>query len=251
MLTHTPFLSTGAAIDANAPLQDDFELANGPIDSEEERDAVMAAITRAQPQPVTTETFIFTRSRYQYVRMKEMLHNALGGSRGSGLFATARITTDQPSQPSQQQQQQQQQQQDTSGIGRATATNHEFISVGSRVGSTDLTSPRNTSGFDTSGMTGGTNANGGTTTTVNTGTTTNTTETPSRRTSSTLIPRRESNSNNNNNNSNSNSTNSSNTITTAEVRQMVPMTQPPQPLQPPASSRKSSVSGVAGVAVPA
>ncbi|KAF2100750.1 SCA7-domain-containing protein [Rhizodiscina lignyota] len=77
-----------AAIDANAPLADDFDT-HGPVDSDEERDTIMAAITRARPQPLVTKAFISTRSKYQYVRLKEMLHNALGGSRGAGLFATS------------------------------------------------------------------------------------------------------------------------------------------------------------------
>ncbi|KAF2836714.1 SCA7-domain-containing protein [Patellaria atrata CBS 101060] len=76
-----------AAIDANAPLADDFAT-SGPVDSEEEKELVMAAISRARPQPLATRSYISTRSRYQYIRMKDMLHNALGGSRGAGLFAT-------------------------------------------------------------------------------------------------------------------------------------------------------------------
>ncbi|KAL2846729.1 mRNA capping enzyme, catalytic domain-containing protein [Aspergillus pseudodeflectus] len=76
-----------AAIDANAPLQDDLEN-NGPVDSDEEKDAVMAAIARSRPQPMVTHTLISTRKKYQYVRIKEMLSHALGGSRGGGLFST-------------------------------------------------------------------------------------------------------------------------------------------------------------------
>ncbi|KAL2819907.1 SCA7, zinc-binding domain-containing protein [Aspergillus cavernicola] len=76
-----------AAIDANAPLQDDLEN-NGPVDSDEEKDAVMAAISRSQPQPMVTHTLISTKKKYQYVRIKEMLSHALGGSRGGGLFST-------------------------------------------------------------------------------------------------------------------------------------------------------------------
>ncbi|KAL2800086.1 SCA7, zinc-binding domain-containing protein [Aspergillus keveii] len=76
-----------AAIDANAPLQDDLEN-NGPVDSDEEKDAVMAAIARTRPQPIVTHTLISTRKKYQYVRIKEMLSHALGGSRGGGLFST-------------------------------------------------------------------------------------------------------------------------------------------------------------------
>ncbi len=78
---------TEAAIDANAPLQDDFDINAGPVDSDEEKDAIMAAIARSRPQPVERHVFIDTRRKYQYVRMKEMLSNALGGSRGGGLFS--------------------------------------------------------------------------------------------------------------------------------------------------------------------
>ncbi|PYH87979.1 SCA7-domain-containing protein [Aspergillus ellipticus CBS 707.79] len=76
-----------AAIDANAPLQDDLDN-NGPVDSDEEKDAVMAAISRSNPQPMVTHTLISTKKKYQYVRIKEMLSHALGGSRGGGLFST-------------------------------------------------------------------------------------------------------------------------------------------------------------------
>lgn len=79
---------TEAAIDANAPLQDDFDKDAGPVDSDEEKDAIMAAIARSRPQPLERHIFIDTRRKYQYVRMKEMLSNALGGSRGGGLFST-------------------------------------------------------------------------------------------------------------------------------------------------------------------
>ncbi|KAE8390015.1 hypothetical protein ETB97_007731 [Aspergillus alliaceus] len=76
-----------AAIDANAPLQDDMDN-NGPVDSDEEKDSVMAAITRSHPQPIITHTLISTKKKYQYVRIKEMLSHALGGARGGGLFST-------------------------------------------------------------------------------------------------------------------------------------------------------------------
>ncbi|OXV06575.1 hypothetical protein Egran_05657 [Elaphomyces granulatus] len=75
-----------AAIDANAPLQDDYDN-NGPVDSDEERDAVMAAISRSCPRPLVTHTLVPTRKKYQYVRMKEMLSHVLGGARGGGLFS--------------------------------------------------------------------------------------------------------------------------------------------------------------------
>ncbi|KAL2005460.1 hypothetical protein VTN00DRAFT_2671 [Thermoascus crustaceus] len=76
-----------AAIDANAPLQDDYDN-NGPVDSDEEKEAVMAAIARSRPQPLVTHTLMPTRKKYQYVRMKEMLSHVLGGPRGGGLFST-------------------------------------------------------------------------------------------------------------------------------------------------------------------
>lgn len=79
--------TTEAAIDANAPLQDDMDN-NGPVDSDEEKDNVMAAIGRSNPQPLATHTVISTKNKYRYVRIKEMLSHALGGARGGGLFST-------------------------------------------------------------------------------------------------------------------------------------------------------------------
>ncbi|KAK2762561.1 hypothetical protein FQN54_000734 [Arachnomyces sp. PD_36] len=79
-----------AAIDANAPLQDDYDN-NGPIDSDEEKDAVMAAFTRSNPQPLVTHTLIPTRRKYQLVRMKEMLSHVLGGSKSGGIFGGGEI----------------------------------------------------------------------------------------------------------------------------------------------------------------
>ncbi|EAW13829.1 deubiquitination module subunit SGF73 [Aspergillus clavatus NRRL 1] len=82
---------TEAAIDANAPLQDDLEN-NGPVDSDEEKDAVMAAILRSRPEPLVTHPLISTKKKYKYVRIKEMLSHALGGARGGGLFSSGDIT---------------------------------------------------------------------------------------------------------------------------------------------------------------
>jgi hypothetical protein len=39
------------------------------------------------PQPLASHTIFPTRRKYQLVRMKEMLSNALSGNRGGGLFA--------------------------------------------------------------------------------------------------------------------------------------------------------------------
>ncbi|KAJ5605824.1 hypothetical protein N7510_008605 [Penicillium lagena] len=79
-------VTTEAAIDANAPLQEDLEN-NGPVDSDEERDSVMAAITRSVPQPLVTHHLITTKKKYKYVRVKEQMLHAMGG-RGGGLFST-------------------------------------------------------------------------------------------------------------------------------------------------------------------
>jgi len=81
-----------AAIDANAPALLDEELdptLTGPVDSDEERDLIMTAISRSlsRPQPLVTRTMFPTKRKYQLVRMKEMLSNALGGNRSGGLFS--------------------------------------------------------------------------------------------------------------------------------------------------------------------
>lgn len=65
------------------------EESHGPIDSDEEKEAVVSAIARSRPQPLVTHTIMSTRSKYSYIRMKEMLRSALGGSRGAGLFSTS------------------------------------------------------------------------------------------------------------------------------------------------------------------
>lgn len=69
---------TEAAMDANAPLIDDLDT-NGPVDSDEEKDAVMTAIARSCPRPLEQHVFVPVHRKYQLVRMKEMLGNALGG----------------------------------------------------------------------------------------------------------------------------------------------------------------------------
>ncbi|GAB7351793.1 hypothetical protein MBLNU459_g2366t2 [Dothideomycetes sp. NU459] len=71
------------------PMLADDELAHaGPIDSDEEKDLVLAAIARSRPQPLYQVQQIPLRKKYQMVRMKEMLGNALGGRSGGGLFRT-------------------------------------------------------------------------------------------------------------------------------------------------------------------
>lgn len=70
------------------PNQDDDMAQNGPIDSDEEKDLVMAALARSRPQPLYEAYRVPLKQKYQMVRMKEMLSNALGGRAGGGLFRT-------------------------------------------------------------------------------------------------------------------------------------------------------------------
>nr|POF05996.1 saga-associated factor 73 [Quercus suber] len=78
-----------AAFDANAPNPDDDSLPSGPIDSEEEKDAVMSAISRSWGgRPIFTQTHVPLRSKYEYNRIKSMLSSALSGRGGTGLFGT-------------------------------------------------------------------------------------------------------------------------------------------------------------------
>ena len=87
MLTRAP----EAAIEANAPMLLDEELDGAygaPVDSDEERDLIMTAVSRSmsRPQPLVTNTLFYTRQKYQLIRMKEMLSNALTGNRSGSLF---------------------------------------------------------------------------------------------------------------------------------------------------------------------
>lgn len=71
------------------PNQDDELAQNGPVDSDEEKELVMAALARSRPQPLYQAYRVPLKQKYQMVRMKEMLGNALGGRNGGGLFRTA------------------------------------------------------------------------------------------------------------------------------------------------------------------
>ncbi|CAO1603508.1 SAGA complex subunit Sgf73 [Xanthoria calcicola] len=75
-----------AAMDANAPLIDDTD-ANVPVDSDEEKDAYMAGLARWRPQPLAQHVFVGCRSKYNRIRVKEALAQALAGQRGSNMFA--------------------------------------------------------------------------------------------------------------------------------------------------------------------
>jgi len=83
-----------AAIDANAPaLLDDEEdpALAGPIDSDEEMQAVMAGIARGLPraQPLFSQPLISTRRKYQQNRIQQMLQESMQASanRGVNMFA--------------------------------------------------------------------------------------------------------------------------------------------------------------------
>ncbi|KAL8701866.1 MAG: hypothetical protein Q9224_000302 [Gallowayella concinna] len=75
-----------AAMDANAPLVDDTD-ANVPVDSDEEKDAFMAGLARWRPQPLAQHVFVGRRTKYNRIRVKEALAQALAGQRGSNMFA--------------------------------------------------------------------------------------------------------------------------------------------------------------------
>ncbi|EPE28842.1 hypothetical protein GLAREA_09963 [Glarea lozoyensis ATCC 20868] len=68
-----------AAIDANAPLEDE-EAANGPVDSDEELTAVMHGLSNWNPQPVVPPLVHMPIEKiYMRQRLYEQLHNATNG----------------------------------------------------------------------------------------------------------------------------------------------------------------------------
>lgn len=80
-------MPSGSLIDANAPLPEDLE-PSGAVDSDEEKDSIMAALGRHRPRPMATYTHTSQRSKYQYIRMKGMIRSALGAPPGGGsLFS--------------------------------------------------------------------------------------------------------------------------------------------------------------------
>jgi SAGA-associated factor 73 len=69
-----------AAIDANAPLEDEDDANAGPIDSDEETAAVMTALGRWNPRPVVDQPVLMPiRRAYQLARLREQLDNATNG----------------------------------------------------------------------------------------------------------------------------------------------------------------------------
>lgn len=107
-----------AAFDANAPNPDDDSLPSGPVDSEEERDAVMTSIARSWGgQPLYQPVHVPIRRKYEFNRFQGMMQAAFGskaissnpfgigsalgagGSGGGGFFGPASMTTVDPEPP--------------------------------------------------------------------------------------------------------------------------------------------------------
>ena len=71
-----------AAIDANAPLEDDDDNNAGAVDSDEETAAVMSALAHWNPQPVVPPpVFAPIKRQYQLARLHEQLQTATNGGR--------------------------------------------------------------------------------------------------------------------------------------------------------------------------
>jgi SAGA-associated factor 73 len=80
------FPCTEAALDANAPLEDEDEANAAPVDSDEETAAVMGALARWNPQPVLPQpVFNPIKRTYQLARLHEQLQTATNGGR-SNIF---------------------------------------------------------------------------------------------------------------------------------------------------------------------
>ena len=71
-----------AALDANAAVEDEDDGNTGPVDSDEETAAVMAALSHWRPQPVVAQP-VFTpiKRQYQLARLHEQLQMATNGGR--------------------------------------------------------------------------------------------------------------------------------------------------------------------------
>ncbi|GAO16450.1 uncharacterized protein UV8b_06374 [Ustilaginoidea virens] len=70
-----------AALDANAPIEDDDANA-GPVDSDEETAAIMSALSHWQPQPLIPQpVFAPIKRQYQLSRLHEQLQLATNGGR--------------------------------------------------------------------------------------------------------------------------------------------------------------------------
>ncbi|PHH72648.1 hypothetical protein CDD82_5863 [Ophiocordyceps australis] len=73
-----------AALDANAPIEDDDEAITGPVDSDEETAAVMSALTHWNPQPLVAQPILAPiRRQYSLARLHEQLQMATNGGRAN------------------------------------------------------------------------------------------------------------------------------------------------------------------------
>jgi SAGA-associated factor 73 len=71
-----------AALDANAPVEDEDEGNTGPVDSDEETAAVMNALSHWNPHPVVLPPVLQPIKRtYQLARLHEQLQMATNGGR--------------------------------------------------------------------------------------------------------------------------------------------------------------------------
>ena len=71
-----------AAIDANAPVEDEDEQNGAAVDSDEEAATVMGALARWNPQPVVPQpVFAPIKRQYQLSRLHEQLQAATNGGR--------------------------------------------------------------------------------------------------------------------------------------------------------------------------
>ncbi|KAJ3522377.1 hypothetical protein NM208_g12885 [Fusarium decemcellulare] len=76
-----------AALDANAPIEDEDDANNGPVDSDEETAAVMSSLAHWKPMPVIPQpTFTPIKRQYQLARLHEQLQMATNGGR-TNIFA--------------------------------------------------------------------------------------------------------------------------------------------------------------------
>ncbi|KAK7207422.1 SCA7, zinc-binding domain-containing protein [Myxozyma melibiosi] len=65
-----------AALTSSAQLAEDMELANGPVDSDEEVESVMDGVHRSFPVPLERKVVMPVRIKHQFFRMREMFASA-------------------------------------------------------------------------------------------------------------------------------------------------------------------------------
>lgn len=80
-------------MDANAPVEDEDEANAGPIDEDEETQAVMSALAGWRPKPLIPQPiFVPIKRQYQLARLKEQLDMATNGGR-TNIFAVQPVKT--------------------------------------------------------------------------------------------------------------------------------------------------------------